>query len=164
MHAYNTSNLEDVLYLICHKLNVTRNDPKLRLLEEEKKQNNKELVKYLPNLATLEQINVERDQSWEKQVAISIRSLYIVYKRTWKLYMSEHRNLFALTLFPLLMVCMYNLQFWKLPSLNVAVINADTEYNNISLAKELLQAISSSGQAMLVNKFFIFLSINFELI
>lgn len=145
MRLHGASKLEDVLYLICHQLNVKKN----MILELEG--SSPDQASELPLMATLDEPHAGQE-TFEKQLAVTVRRQVTVMRRTWRLYLSETGSLFLLTVFPFLIACLYNLQFYKDPSnAPIGIVNHDSYFNNVSLPAELLHSISSGQLATLVS-------------
>ena len=143
MQSYSKTSLEDVIYLICK----IKTEPETNELKN-KSENN---VLSLPPMDKLTQSGDRWANPIKEKLLSNIDKEWIVLRRTCKLYISEYINMLALTVFPLITTFMFTLQYWKLPDrIPVGVFNTDTQFNNISLADELLQAISSNGQTVLV--------------
>lgn len=148
MQMYNTSSLEEVIYITCNTLNEKEKCP------IKSNDHDKQLVRSMPDMEVLDRSITQDDNSLKSKIKTNINKQYIVLRRTFKIYLKEQYKLFALVIFPFAMICYYNLVYWKLPDrLPIGVINNDTMFKNISLANEILHLISDKEQTVLVSNF-----------
>lgn len=140
LKAYNTINLEDILFLLCRE-------------QTNQIRRQKSLTEVLAEDQPEAQIKDDggcfdfEPRSLVSAVKTDTKNFMIVTKRTWELVMSKLFNVFLILFYTSLMMVMFYGMIYKLPDqTRVGIINPDQGVENHSLAQELLAPLVNKSE------------------